>query len=206
VHASLKPENVSWSEALAQLLSNLPPHHLKVINHMQEQWECKLAADDFSALRRKRHAEARETNGFLSSDDLGDALANDIDWQLGQGAIGPDYDDDAPDADDISADLFVETCTAAQAASASMSISLADAAGFYKIPPPPKNDIVLPGQSLESGSTAKAMATVAARVLEEEKAAVLQRRAGTYLLACFSISITDVLPRRRTQAFRAART
>ncbi|KAJ7256301.1 hypothetical protein C8J57DRAFT_1074979, partial [Mycena rebaudengoi] len=53
VDATLKPDDVSWSDALALLLSTLPPHHLKVINHMQEQWECKLAADDFSAQRRK---------------------------------------------------------------------------------------------------------------------------------------------------------
>ncbi|KAJ7229868.1 hypothetical protein GGX14DRAFT_299469, partial [Mycena pura] len=51
--APLKPANVSWSNALSNLLSNLPLHHLKVIDHMQEQWECKLAADDFSAMRRK---------------------------------------------------------------------------------------------------------------------------------------------------------
>ncbi|KAJ7214408.1 hypothetical protein GGX14DRAFT_300754, partial [Mycena pura] len=44
----LKQDNVSWNDALAQLLSRLPPHHLEVIDHMQEQWECKLAADDFS--------------------------------------------------------------------------------------------------------------------------------------------------------------
>ncbi|KAJ7196745.1 hypothetical protein GGX14DRAFT_300460, partial [Mycena pura] len=53
VDAALKPDNVSWSDALLDLLSNLEPRHLKVVNHMQEQWECKLAADDFSALRRK---------------------------------------------------------------------------------------------------------------------------------------------------------
>ncbi|KAJ7199179.1 hypothetical protein GGX14DRAFT_342197, partial [Mycena pura] len=50
---ALKADNVSWTDALAVLLSTLGPHHLKVINHMQEQWECKLAADDFSAQRRK---------------------------------------------------------------------------------------------------------------------------------------------------------
>ena len=180
-HAPLKPEDVSWSDALAELLSKLPPHHWEIINHMQEQWECKLAADDFSALRQKRHAEARETNGFLSSDDLGDALANDIDWQLGQGAIGPDYDDATPDADDIGSELFVEKCTAAQAASAAVTISLADAAGFYKIPSPPKN-IVLPGQSLEGDSADKVTARDAARLLQEEKAAVLRSRAGFTLL------------------------
>ncbi|KAJ7264710.1 hypothetical protein C8J57DRAFT_1069684, partial [Mycena rebaudengoi] len=79
VEPALKADDVSWTDALALLLSTLAPHHLKVINHMQEQWECKLAAADFSAQRRKRHAQAREINGFLSSADLGDALANDID-------------------------------------------------------------------------------------------------------------------------------
>ncbi|KAJ7203079.1 hypothetical protein GGX14DRAFT_307802, partial [Mycena pura] len=53
VDCVLKAHNVTWCDALIHHLSTLPPHHLKVINHMQEQWECKLAADDFSALRRK---------------------------------------------------------------------------------------------------------------------------------------------------------
>jgi hypothetical protein len=148
---------------------------------MQEQWECKLAADDFSAQRRKRHAEARAAHGFLSSEDLEDALANDIDWQLGQGAIGPEYDGAGHDTEDIGTDYFMETCSAARAASSSASISLATAAGFYDTPPPPKDILVrLPGHSLEAGSVAKAIANAAARLLAEEKAAVLKQCPGVF--------------------------
>ncbi|KAJ7192518.1 hypothetical protein GGX14DRAFT_594600 [Mycena pura] len=157
VDSPLKPHNVGWRDALNDLLLTLPPHHLKVINHMQEQWECKLAADDFSAMRRKRHGEAREANGFLSSDDLGDALVNDIDWQLGQGAIGPDYDDADHEAEDIgTSDVFVETCSASQAASSSATMSLAAAAGFYNVPSRPTDmPLLLPGQALEDDGLRK---------------------------------------------------
>ncbi|KAJ7100741.1 hypothetical protein B0H15DRAFT_762870, partial [Mycena belliarum] len=44
----LKPETISWSDALNDLLSSAPQHTLDIIDHMQEQWECRLAADDYS--------------------------------------------------------------------------------------------------------------------------------------------------------------
>ncbi|KAJ6472605.1 hypothetical protein C8R45DRAFT_774955, partial [Mycena sanguinolenta] len=46
---SLKPETTSWKDALSALLESLPKDKLDIIDHMQEQWECRLAADDFSA-------------------------------------------------------------------------------------------------------------------------------------------------------------
>ncbi|KAJ6561393.1 hypothetical protein DFH09DRAFT_811949, partial [Mycena vulgaris] len=45
----LKPEITSWIDALAELLLSLPQRKLSIMDHMQEQWECRLAADDFSA-------------------------------------------------------------------------------------------------------------------------------------------------------------
>ncbi|KAJ7195204.1 hypothetical protein GGX14DRAFT_677258 [Mycena pura] len=99
-----------------------------------------------------------------------------IDWQLGQGTIGPDYDDTAPNADEIGSEIFVETCTAAQAATAAVAISLADAAGFYRFPSPPEN-VILPGRSLEGNNADRVAAMDAARFLEEEKAAALRSRA-----------------------------
>ncbi|KAJ7206385.1 hypothetical protein GGX14DRAFT_308670, partial [Mycena pura] len=53
LEATLKAETVGWTDALATLHLTLAPQYRKVIDHMQEQWECKLAADDFSAQRRK---------------------------------------------------------------------------------------------------------------------------------------------------------
>ncbi|KAJ7615136.1 hypothetical protein DFH06DRAFT_930372, partial [Mycena polygramma] len=43
----LKSNLVSWSVALANLLLSLPKSKTDIIDHMQEQWECRLAADDF---------------------------------------------------------------------------------------------------------------------------------------------------------------
>ncbi|KAJ7711761.1 hypothetical protein B0H16DRAFT_1241240, partial [Mycena metata] len=45
----LKAESASWKDALENLLLVLPPRTLDIIDHMQEEWECRLAADDFSA-------------------------------------------------------------------------------------------------------------------------------------------------------------
>ncbi|KAJ7086155.1 hypothetical protein B0H15DRAFT_765006, partial [Mycena belliarum] len=45
----LKLETTAWSDALIELLSSLPKAKLTIIDHMQEQWECRLAAEDYSA-------------------------------------------------------------------------------------------------------------------------------------------------------------
>ncbi|KAJ7128755.1 hypothetical protein C8R43DRAFT_833560, partial [Mycena crocata] len=45
----LTSESTSWQEALDALILSLPQDKLKIIDHMQELWECRLAADDFSA-------------------------------------------------------------------------------------------------------------------------------------------------------------
>ncbi|KAJ7164355.1 hypothetical protein C8R46DRAFT_835959, partial [Mycena filopes] len=44
----LKSGNTSWQQALADLILSLPNDKLKIIDHMQERWECQLAADNFS--------------------------------------------------------------------------------------------------------------------------------------------------------------
>ncbi|KAJ6553471.1 hypothetical protein DFH09DRAFT_847617, partial [Mycena vulgaris] len=44
----LKPELTLWKDTLRDLLLSLPQSKLDIVNHMQEEWECKLAADDFS--------------------------------------------------------------------------------------------------------------------------------------------------------------
>ncbi|KAJ7654058.1 hypothetical protein DFH06DRAFT_910534, partial [Mycena polygramma] len=45
----LKADNVSWDTALESLFSSLPKIHAEIVEHMQEEWECRLAADDLSA-------------------------------------------------------------------------------------------------------------------------------------------------------------
>ncbi|KAJ7507050.1 hypothetical protein B0H11DRAFT_1646002, partial [Mycena galericulata] len=45
----LKPQATSWRDALTDLLISLPESKIRIMDHIQEQWECRLAADDFSA-------------------------------------------------------------------------------------------------------------------------------------------------------------
>ncbi|KAJ6532900.1 hypothetical protein DFH09DRAFT_827126, partial [Mycena vulgaris] len=44
----LKLETTSRENALSNLLVSLPQSKIEIMDHMQEQWECRLAADDFS--------------------------------------------------------------------------------------------------------------------------------------------------------------
>ncbi|KAJ7657448.1 hypothetical protein DFH06DRAFT_991196, partial [Mycena polygramma] len=44
----LKPAGSSWKDAITTFLLSAPQNHINIMDHMQEQWECRLAADDFS--------------------------------------------------------------------------------------------------------------------------------------------------------------
>ncbi|KAJ7161272.1 hypothetical protein C8R43DRAFT_880825, partial [Mycena crocata] len=87
----LKSDTTTWLDALQELLSSLPQSKLDIIDHMQERWECHLAADDFSAQYKARQAELNASNGISCQIDASEELANDLNWQLGQldKAVGP---------------------------------------------------------------------------------------------------------------------
>lgn len=99
--APLKADSLSWNDALSALLSSLPTRKHRIIDHMQEQWECKLAADDFSANHRVRFADFRAGKGLSDTDTQDADLANDIYWQLGQlssdSIVQPDNAEDLDD-------------------------------------------------------------------------------------------------------------
>jgi hypothetical protein len=180
----LKPETVSWETALSTLLASLPGPKLKIIEHMQEQWECRLAADDFSADYKARLANFQVSASHRTSDgnDPSDDLANDLNWQLGQldvddEPIGPEYGGDLPEEDFAQ---YSESCAAKTQAATDAVIALTSAADFYRsIPTAPNNLHSLPtGHATEShDQQAQIRAQAATLLIAEEKAAALAKRA-----------------------------
>jgi hypothetical protein len=191
----LKAPSVSWSSALSVLLATLSPPHLKVIGHMQEQWECKLAADLYSVKRQKRYAGNRAENGFLSSEEISDDLANDIDWQLGQldGAIGLGEEGQAGEMED--SNEFEEASSDRARLATESVIALSAAASFYRSPPVAPSDLAqhLLGQPREAGPDSRQEATAASQLLAAEKAAFLETRSrvcfSCYLVCCLFSSL-----------------
>ncbi|KAJ7640255.1 hypothetical protein DFH06DRAFT_905699, partial [Mycena polygramma] len=43
----LKSGTSSWKTAIAEFLLYASHSYIEIMDHMQEQWECRLAADDF---------------------------------------------------------------------------------------------------------------------------------------------------------------
>jgi hypothetical protein len=179
----LKSDGTSWKDALSALLLSLPEKKVKIIDHMQEQWECRLAADDFSAEYKAQQANFHSSIGTSSQvDDPSDELGNDLDWQLGQletddEPIGPEYDIDSPDTDDFA--QYMETCTPRTQATTNAIIALAGTANFYHIPNP-SNTVasILQGRAIESrDGQAWDRAQAAALLIAEEKAQALDRQA-----------------------------
>jgi hypothetical protein len=179
----LKSENTSWTDAFAALLVSLPQDKIKLMDCMQEQWECRLAAEDFSAEYKARQANFNASHGTSSqADDALDELASDLDWQLGQldtdEPAGPGHVVDPSDSDDPT--NYTETCTARTQRTTDAVIALASAASFYHVPIPP-DDIgrLLKGRMLEShDGMAQDRASAAALLLAEEKAVALQKHAA----------------------------
>jgi hypothetical protein len=196
----LKSENTSWTDAFAALLVSLPQNKIKLMDCMQEQWECRLAAEDFSAEYKARQANFNTSHGTSSqADDVLDELASDLDWQLGQldtdEPVGPGHVVDPSDSDDLT--KYTETCAARTQRTTDAVIALASAANFYHVPIPP-DDIgrLLKGRMLEShDGMAQDRASAAALLLAEEKAVALQKHAAEgifYNYQRFSI-ITNLL-------------
>jgi hypothetical protein len=179
----LKSETISWKEALADLLIHLPQDKLKIINHMQEQWECRLAADDFSAQYRSHLVQFNATKGIISTHaDRAEELTHDLDWQLGQldEAIGPEYNanSDSDDIIDPSSSEFLETCGTRTKLATNQAIQLAEAANFYYVAPSQDNfNNFRMGQAIESTfAQTGSQAHIAARLIAEQRAVALKDR------------------------------
>jgi hypothetical protein len=173
----LKSTSTPWYDAWTDFCPTLSSEKEKIIGHMQEQWECKLAADLYSVNRQKRYAGTRADNGFLSSDDISADLANDIAWQLGQieGCIGEDSERDVDLSQDID-DEGPETLTNAAQVSAEAAVGLGRAAKIYKTPSTVATGVTKfltdnLGCSTEGGNDAHANAGDASLLLASEKLA-----------------------------------
>jgi hypothetical protein len=150
---------------------------------MQEQWECWLAAEDFSAEYKARQANFNASHGTSSQvDDVPDELASDLDWQLGQldadDSVKSNHVVDPSDSDNPA--KYMETCAARTQNATDAVIALASAANFYHIPIPPNNiGSLLKGCTLEScNGTAQNRASAATLLLAETKAVALQKHAA----------------------------
>lgn len=81
----LKAEDTSWKDSLNHLLSVLSKDKLDIMDHMQEEWECRLAADDFSAEYKARMASFGASSNNISTElNTANELGGDLDWNLGQ--------------------------------------------------------------------------------------------------------------------------
>jgi hypothetical protein len=175
----LKPETTSWKNALGNLLVSLLQSNIEIMDHMQEQWECRLAADKFSAQYKARQANFNTSDHISSRLDAMNELAGDLDWQLGQldQAIGAEYNPDAPDTNDF--EEFFEACGMRTKLATDAAIALAGAANFYHIPVTPDNiGDLLGGRAVESqDGAAHARANAATLLIAEEKSLAVSNRA-----------------------------
>lgn len=182
--APLKEDTIGWAEALQQLLHELDSEKLAIIDHMQEQWECKLAADLFSEQRQKRFAEYRSSNGLMSLQDLADDLVNDMDWQVGQSteAAASEYDDGLTSLMETEGEMIAhfEECGSTTQTSVEFANALATAADFYTVPEtiPDGVSALLHGIAIESDDPdeARRSALLAAKSVADERAAYLIKR------------------------------
>ncbi|KAJ6498548.1 hypothetical protein C8R47DRAFT_1193970 [Mycena vitilis] len=174
----LKSEASSWKTAIAEFLLSASHSYIKIMDHMQEQWECRLAADDFSAEYKARQANFNTPANSSSHLDAANDLAQDLDWQLGQldEAIGPESNPDAPETD---FDEFFEACGPRTRMNTDAAIALAGTANFYHVPAPPDNICkLIHGHVVESrDDTAHVKANAASLLLAEEKSLALSNHA-----------------------------
>ncbi|KAJ6621394.1 hypothetical protein B0H10DRAFT_1945446 [Mycena sp. CBHHK59/15] len=175
----LKTESTSWKSALQELLLSLPHDKLKIINHMQEQWECRLAADDFTKEYKARQANFNASNNVSAQfDEIGE-LGRDLDWQLGQldQAVGPEFNPDITTTTTDFDEFFEEGGKRTQLAT-ELAIALAGAANFYKVSAPPNNiHDLLAGCAIQShDASAHIKSQAAALLIAEEKALAISNR------------------------------
>lgn len=125
----LKTASVGWIDAWVDASKLLSAKHLRIVEHMQEQWQCMLAADLFSQKRKKNPHE----RGCLSVEDLADDIAGDIEWQLGQVADTSETDTLNGLREEEDGDLaHIETYGPSTTTAVIKTRSLAAAAGLYQ--------------------------------------------------------------------------
>jgi|ERR1700761_1163745 len=196
----LKAEEISWKDALQQLLLTLSQDKLDIIGHMQEQWECRHAADDFSAQYKARMASFNAASSFSRHDHQEDdalaTLVNDLDWRLGQldEPTGEEYSEDnvMDPGDDLGG--YEETCSDAKKRHTEVTIALAQASGFYHVPTPPDNiQDLLKGKAIlltDKGQSSK-VGKLATLFIAQQQAAAIQARSiqcmSYFQLVCIAV-------------------
>jgi len=169
---------------------------------MQEQWECRLAANDFSAEYKARMANFSAASSFSRHNDQEDnnalaALVNDLDWRLGQldEPVGEEYSEDnvISPADDLGG--YDETCSDAKKRHTEAIIALAQASNFYHVPTPPDNiQDLLKGKAVLSTTKERAseVGKLATLFIAHEQAVAIQAR-SIQRMSCIPLARIAVL-------------
>ncbi|KAL0562529.1 hypothetical protein V5O48_019558, partial [Marasmius crinis-equi] len=124
------PDAQSWPDALTEYLSQCPLVATNIMDHFQEQWECRNAADDFSRMYKdKLFSFGSGGRGNVSLNGLvQDELVNDLEWQAGQEDIGCAYTmNDVEDTDEDEG--FRESVSVAARGTVLVTTALARVAG-----------------------------------------------------------------------------
>lgn len=174
----LKAETIEWSAAWEDWsTTSLTTDKQAIVDHMQEQWECKKAADLYSLHRKKRFANSQSNNGFMSVQDLADELVNDMDWQLGQAMepSSPEYGLDGTDGDEIG---HCEACGDNTQHVVEYVNALANSAGFYGVCDVPGNvsQLLPDGFAVDVGEDGKEESDLAFQKIANERAEYLDKR------------------------------
>jgi hypothetical protein len=124
----VKHPDTSWEVSVGDFLKDgIKLEHVRVLDHMQEAYECKNAKDDYAADRRPAIPNfVGAMRGDTDGDDGGlDDMADDPVWNLAWfGDNSEDYEDAHPE------DLcFNQSASAGE----QRAIELAELAGFYKV-------------------------------------------------------------------------
>ena len=145
---------------------------------MQEQWECRLAADDYSASQKRK--EAFVSAGNSSLDDADCEEVNDLQWQLGQEDVGGNYDEHSCDVEDVTTtidEVFAEDNSGRAAAATNTVIVMAKSAQLYATSDCNSFHTVLDNDSIRDvGASGRTKGQDAAERLAAERTAFVNKR------------------------------
>ena len=78
----LKSNNCSWSEEFLSFSANIPPQCIKTMQHMQDTYECRDAAHNYSANCKMRLAELNLLGKGNGYDPVLEDIDNDLLWEF----------------------------------------------------------------------------------------------------------------------------
>jgi hypothetical protein len=133
IKSPLKSAAESWRLSFEKFLQVCPERHQKIMDHFQEYWECRKAADDFSQQWRRKDVSFRKVHFDGCEVAEGEDLQDDLEWQEGQEDVGGRAEN--RDGIDESANCdFAEAVGPKTQAEVMTAIIWASKAGLYNLP------------------------------------------------------------------------